>query len=50
MRAAATWKLESAGGAGAFREIVERLLRDRGEWERLIREFANGNKPEASST
>jgi len=50
VRAAATWKLESAGGAGAFREIVERLLRDRGEWERLIREFANGNKPEASST
>jgi 3-deoxy-D-manno-octulosonate 8-phosphate phosphatase (KDO 8-P phosphatase) len=49
VRAAATWKLESAGGAGAFREIVERVLRDRGEWERVIREFANGNKPEASS-
>jgi 3-deoxy-D-manno-octulosonate 8-phosphate phosphatase (KDO 8-P phosphatase) len=44
----ATWKLESAGGAGAFREVVERLLRDRGEWDAVIREFASG-KPEASS-
>lgn len=48
VRAAATWKLESAGGAGAFREIVERVLRDRGEWDRIIREFAHG-KPEAST-
>lgn len=45
---AATWKLSSAGGAGVFREIVERLLRERGEWERLVRDFANG-KSEASS-
>lgn len=48
VRAIATWKLESAGGAGAFREIVERILRERGEWEPLIREFANG-RPEAAS-
>jgi len=48
VRGIATWKLESAGGAGAFREIVERLLRERGEWEPLIREFANG-RPEAAS-
>jgi 3-deoxy-D-manno-octulosonate 8-phosphate phosphatase (KDO 8-P phosphatase) len=48
VRSAATWKLESAGGAGAFREVVERLLRDRGEWEPLIREFASG-RPEAAS-
>lgn len=48
VRNAATWKLESAGGAGAFREIVERLLRERGDWDNLIREFAIG-KPEASS-
>jgi 3-deoxy-D-manno-octulosonate 8-phosphate phosphatase (KDO 8-P phosphatase) len=48
VRSIATWKLESAGGAGAFRELVERLLRERGEWEHLIREFAIG-KPEASS-
>ena len=45
---AATWKLQSAGGAGAFREVVERLLRERGEWDALIREFASG-RPEAAS-
>ena len=49
VRAIATWKLEARGGAGAFREIVERVLRERGEWENLIREFALGNKPEAAS-
>ncbi|HEX2834909.1 MAG TPA: HAD hydrolase family protein [Thermoanaerobaculia bacterium] len=48
VREAATWKLETAGGRGAFRELVERLLRERGEWEPLIREFASG-KPEAAS-
>ena len=48
VRGVATWKLETRGGAGAFREIVERVLRDRGEWEPLIREFASG-RPEASS-
>jgi 3-deoxy-D-manno-octulosonate 8-phosphate phosphatase (KDO 8-P phosphatase) len=48
VRNAATWKLESRGGAGAFREIVERLLRERGEWDRIIQEFAIG-KPEAQS-
>jgi 3-deoxy-D-manno-octulosonate 8-phosphate phosphatase (KDO 8-P phosphatase) len=48
VREAATWKLESAGGRGAFREIVERLLRERGDWEPLIREFSGG-KPEAAS-
>ncbi len=47
--AAATWKLGAAGGRGAFREIVERLLRERGEWENLIKELTIG-KPEVSST
>lgn len=46
--AAATWKLEATGGRGAFREIVERLLRERGEWEALVKEFAGG-RPEAQS-
>lgn len=45
---AATWKLAAAGGRGAFREIVERLLRERGDWEHLVQEFAGG-KPEAAS-
>jgi 3-deoxy-D-manno-octulosonate 8-phosphate phosphatase (KDO 8-P phosphatase) len=48
VRGVATWKLDSAGGRGAFREIVERLLRERGEWDTLIREFASG-RPEAAS-
>jgi 3-deoxy-D-manno-octulosonate 8-phosphate phosphatase (KDO 8-P phosphatase) len=46
--AAATWKLATAGGRGAFRELVERLLRERGDWEAVVREFAIG-KPEAAS-
>lgn len=46
--AAATWKLTTRGGRGAFRELVERLLRERGEWDHLVREFTSG-RPEASS-
>ena len=48
VREAATWKLDAAGGAGAFRELVERLLRERGDWDSLVREMANG-RTEASS-
>lgn len=44
----ASWKLQAAGGRGAFREVVERLLRERGDWEHLVREFVVG-KPEAAS-
>lgn len=46
--AVATWKLESAGGRGAFREIVERLLRERGDWDSLVEEFTMG-RPDAQS-
>lgn len=46
--AAATWKLEAAGGRGAFRELVERMLRERGEWETIIQEFVSG-RPDAQS-
>jgi 3-deoxy-D-manno-octulosonate 8-phosphate phosphatase (KDO 8-P phosphatase) len=48
VRAAAQWKLESRGGRGAFRELVERLLRERGEWDSMVKEFEIG-KPEAQS-
>ena len=48
VRSVATWKLDAAGGRGAFRELVERVLRERGEWDALIREFAGG-RPEAAS-
>ncbi|HEY0590684.1 MAG TPA: HAD family hydrolase [Thermoanaerobaculia bacterium] len=37
--AIADWKLERNGGAGAVRELVERLLRERGEWERVLEGF-----------
>jgi len=39
VRRAASWKLESRGGEGAFRELVERLLRERGEWEGVVKSF-----------
>ena len=48
VRAAATWKLDARGGQAAFREIVERLLRERGEWPAVIEEFESG-KPEDKS-
>ncbi len=47
--AAAAWKLTQAGGRGAFREMVERLLRERGDWESLVQELMSG-KSEAQST
>ena len=39
VRAAATWKLDARGGQAAFRELVERLLRERGEWDGIVKEF-----------
>ncbi|HET7712347.1 MAG TPA: HAD family hydrolase [Thermoanaerobaculia bacterium] len=45
VRERASWKLESRGGAGAFRELVERLLRERGEWDALVEEFTRGRPP-----
>lgn len=48
VRAAASWKLDSRGGNGAFRELVERLLRERGDWDSIVKEFEIG-KPEAQS-
>jgi len=46
--AAAKWKLATAGGRGAFRELVERLLRERGDWDAVVQELISG-KPEAQS-
>jgi 3-deoxy-D-manno-octulosonate 8-phosphate phosphatase (KDO 8-P phosphatase) len=37
---AATWTLTARGGQGAFRELVERLLRERGEWDAIVSEFS----------
>jgi 3-deoxy-D-manno-octulosonate 8-phosphate phosphatase (KDO 8-P phosphatase) len=49
VRTAAQWKLNCRGGQGAFRETVERLLRERGDWEFILEDFKSG-KPEAQST
>ena len=46
---AATWKLTAAGGRGAFRELVERLLRERGEWDVVVQDLISG-KQAAQST
>lgn len=44
----ATWKLAAGGGRGAFRELVERLLRERGDWDALVEEMLGG-RAEAKS-
>jgi 3-deoxy-D-manno-octulosonate 8-phosphate phosphatase (KDO 8-P phosphatase) len=46
---AAAWKLESRGGEGALRELVERLLRERGEWDALVTGFRDGGVPSGHS-
>jgi 3-deoxy-D-manno-octulosonate 8-phosphate phosphatase (KDO 8-P phosphatase) len=43
--AVAQWKLTARGGQGAIRELIERLLRERGAWDQLLEGFAGG-KPE----
>ncbi|MBV9495819.1 MAG: HAD hydrolase family protein [Acidobacteria bacterium] len=35
----ASWKLASLGGRGAFRELVERLLRERGQWDAIVEQM-----------
>jgi len=37
--AAVTWKLTARGGQGALRELVERLLKSRGEWDTIVADF-----------
>ena len=37
--AAVDWRLGAPGGGGAIRELVERLLKERGEWEAIVRSF-----------
>jgi 3-deoxy-D-manno-octulosonate 8-phosphate phosphatase (KDO 8-P phosphatase) len=49
VRRAAQWKLECRGGEGAFRETVERLLRERGDWDSILKDFESGT-PQAQST
>ncbi len=34
-----TWRLQAAAGRGAFRELVEMLLRHRGQWDDIVKGF-----------
>ncbi|HVR42375.1 MAG TPA: HAD-IIIA family hydrolase [Thermoanaerobaculia bacterium] len=43
----ADWKLAAAGGRGAVRELIERLLRERGEWASVLERF-HGSKIEVT--
>jgi 3-deoxy-D-manno-octulosonate 8-phosphate phosphatase (KDO 8-P phosphatase) len=36
---AVRWRLDARGGHGALRETVERLLKARGEWDAIVKEF-----------
>lgn len=38
----ANWQLETPGGRGALRELVERLLRERGDWDAIVKGFKRG--------
>ncbi|MCP4657252.1 MAG: hypothetical protein GY856_17725 [bacterium] len=40
VRAAVQIVLESAGGGGAAREMIEHILKARGDWERLLSHFS----------
>jgi 3-deoxy-D-manno-octulosonate 8-phosphate phosphatase (KDO 8-P phosphatase) len=40
---AVTWKLEARGGEGALRELVERLLKERGDWSSIVQGFRSGD-------
>ncbi len=39
VRAIATWRLDSQGGRGVVRELVERLLFERNEWSSMVDQF-----------
>ncbi len=35
------WRLDRPGGGGAVRQVIEGLLKARGEWERVVEPFLN---------
>lgn len=39
IRSIATWRLDTRGGRGAVRELVERLLFERNEWNEIVEQF-----------
>jgi 3-deoxy-D-manno-octulosonate 8-phosphate phosphatase (KDO 8-P phosphatase) len=42
LRRRADWVLSAPGGRGAAREVIEAVLRARGDWERVLAEFTGG--------
>lgn len=50
VRAEATWISDRSGGEGAVREFTESLLKARGQWDDLVREYVagSGSDPDAS--
>lgn len=38
----ATWQLETRGGDGAFREFVERIIKESGHWNTLMSKIIEG--------
>lgn len=43
VRERADWRLASAGGRGAGREVIEAVLRARGEWDGAVAPFLEGD-------
>lgn len=43
VRAAASVTLAARGGEGAFRELVELILRERGDWDKIVAEITSGS-------
>jgi len=41
VRAAAQLVTDKAGGQGAVRELVEKLLKSKNRWDDLVRKYAN---------
>lgn len=39
VQAVATWRLNAAGGKGALRELIERLLIERHQWDAVVASF-----------
>lgn len=50
VREAATLVTSAAGGRGAVREVIERLLRARGVWDGIVSRYASGSAADALST
>lgn len=46
VKSEATWISRRSGGEGAVRDFVETLLKARGEWEDLVRDYVEAAEPD----